>query len=103
MKMEDAINNLPGDLKRVAEVIGLEAALTLADVFGGGYLVIPKCEGILKEIRNRKIRELYDAGGITIRELAWKFKLSDRQIKTILSGTDEEIHPTLFDIMKKKL
>lgn len=100
--MEDAINNLPGaDLKRFAEIFGIEATFTLVEHFGGGYLIIPKCDGLLKEVRNRKIRETYDAGGITIRELAWKFKLTDRQIKNILSDTDEEIHPTLFDHLKK--
>lgn len=100
---EDAIKSLPGDLKRVAELLGLDAAITLVEHFGGGYLVIPKCDGILREIRNDEIRKLYDSGTYTLRDLAWKFRLTDRTIREILVGTGAEIHPLLFSFKNGSL
>lgn len=101
-KDEEAIKSLPGDLKRVAELIGLRAALVLVDHFGGGYIIIPKCERLVRGIRNNKIRRLYDTGGYTIRELAWMFKLSDRTIKSVLGEVCTEIHPLLFSVSDKR-
>lgn len=101
MDNEDAIKRLPGDLKRVAELIGLEPTLTLVRHFGGGYLVIPKCEAILREIRDNEIRRDYDLGTTSIRELAWRYLLTDRTIKTILSKTTEEVPLPLFALQRE--
>ncbi len=101
MNNDDAIKKLPGDLRRVAELIGLEHTLTLVRHFGGGYLVIPKCEAILKEIRNNAVRRDYDTGKYTIRELAWKYQLTDRTIKNILSNATERVPLPLFGLQKR--
>ena len=98
MDSKDAINQLPGDLKLVAEEIGLEATMKLVKKFGGGYLVIPKCVALINNIRDNEIRRLYNAGGCTRRDLAWKSRLTIRQIDNILSETNSEVHPTLFDL-----
>lgn len=97
---DDAIKRLPGDLKRVAELIGLEPTLTLVRHFGGGYLVIPKCEAILKDIRNKDIRRDYDTGMFSIRELAWRYHLTDRTVKTILNDSPEDVPPDLFTLKR---
>ncbi len=97
----EAIRKLPGDLKRVAELIGLEPTLTLVRHFGGGYLVIPKCEAILKKIRDNEIRRDYDTGKTSIRELAWRYHLTDRTVKTILSETTDEVPLPLFGLQKR--
>ncbi len=98
---DDAIERLPGDLKEVAGMIGLENTLLLVTRFGGTPLLIPKCDGLIREIRNKQIRELYDTGKYTARDLAWRFKLTDRTIKTILSGIDDDIPPPLLQLMEK--
>jgi len=102
MNEADIIARLPGDLKRVAEIIGIDNALAMVSAFGGSYLIIPKCDGLVKEIRDNEIRSLYDSGEITIRKLAWKFKLSDRQIQTILSKTSKDVPLPLLELIASK-
>ena len=102
MNETDIISRLPGDLKRVAEVIGVDNALALVSTFGGSYLIVPKCDGLVKEIRDNEIRSLYDGGEYTVRDLAWKFKLSDRQIQTILSKTGKEVPLPLLELIASK-
>lgn len=101
MDDSEAIKRLPGDLKEVAELIGLEHTLLLIDRYGGTYINIPKCDALIQQIRNKKIRELYDSGKYDVRQLAWRFRLTDRQIKRILSEAEEgEIPLPLFDLVK---
>ena len=104
--MNDAeiIDMLPGDLKMVAEIVGVEKALALVDRCGGSYLVIPKCAGLIREIRDNKIRALYDDKKLklTIRDLCWKFKLSDRQISTILGNPENDTPLPLLELIEKK-
>jgi len=97
MNEADIIARLPGDLKRVAEIIGIDNALAMVS-----DLIIPKCDGLVKEIRDNEIRSLYDSGEITIRKLAWKFKLSDRQIQTILSKTSKDVPLPLLELIASK-
>lgn len=99
---EDIIGRLPGDLKDVAGLIGIENTMLLVERYGGTYVNIPKCEDLLREVRNRKIRELYDSGKCDIRALAMKFKLTDRRIIDILSETDRDLPLPLFDLLEKK-
>jgi|LakMenEpi03Aug12_release.lakeMendotaPanAssembly.Ray.scaffolds.fasta_scaffold25435_5 Mor family transcriptional regulator len=51
----------------------------------GDWVYIPKDESGKREVRNAEIRKLR-AEGAHIIDLAIKFRLSDRQIKTICSG-----------------
>lgn len=99
--MDDAIKNLPGDLKELAEIIGVEKTLLVVERFGGTYIRVPKCDGIIREVRNKKIRSLYDGGDYDIRGLALQFRLTDRQISTILSETDKEISPALLPLFDR--
>lgn len=101
-KMEDAMNRLPGDLKDVAELIGLDNTMALVERFGGTYIKVPKCDALIREIRDNKIRELYDSGNYDIRGLALRFKLTDRRISDILSEIDSKIPPPLFTLFEKK-
>jgi Mor family transcriptional regulator len=95
------LDKLPGDLRRVAELIGLPHAMLLVEHFGGGYIIVPKCDEIKKEIRDNEIRALYDAGGVTIRDLAYKYELTTRTINTVLGKDNEEVPLPLFDLMQK--
>lgn len=99
---EKIISKLPGDLKEVAELIGVENTMTLVERWGGTFIRVPKCDDIIREIRNHKIRGLYDSGEYDIRALAVKFKLTDRRISDILSGTDNDIPLPLFTLLEKK-
>lgn len=98
----DIIKRLPGDLREVAGLIGLEATMLLVERYGGTYIHVPKCDELLREIRNKKIRDLYDSGNYDIRALAVMFKLTDRHISTILSETDEEVPLPLIALLTRK-
>jgi len=80
------VEKLPGDLKRIAEEVGLNNALKISAIFGGVSIYIPACAQLRRERRNQKIRSEYDAGSITVKNLASKYSLTERQTFTILSN-----------------
>ncbi len=97
------LEKLPGDLRRIAEIVGIEGTMRLVDEFGGSYINIPKCDDIKREIRIAEAQKLYDAGGVTIRDLALKFKVTDRTMKTWLKlEAEEEVLLPLLELMKEK-
>ncbi len=83
------LEKLPGDLRRIAEIAGIDATLKIAKEFGGAYLYIPKLDGLYREIRDASIREEYD-NGKSVRELARKHDLTDRHIYNILGVQPED-------------
>jgi len=96
-----SVEKLPGDLRRIAEVTDLATAIIIAENFGGAPLMIPKCSDLIREIRNKKIREDYDSGKHTIRELVWKYRLDERTIRRILKEVGEEIPLPLLELMQQ--
>ncbi|MDD2468712.1 MAG: Mor transcription activator family protein [Desulfobulbus sp.] len=91
MKGERASDRLPdmehltGSLKEIAEVIGVEQTVALSRLLGGTWLYICGMDSIERTIRNRRIRDEYDRGGVTAVDLARQFGLSQRMIQNILS------------------
>lgn len=71
---------LPGDLQRIAEVAGLEAALKIAREFRGTTLYI---QDVYKLYKDEVIKMEYD-GGERPKRLAVKHRLSERTIWRIL-------------------
>lgn len=102
LDQDEIISKLPGDLREVAELVGVENTVRLVERYGGTYIRVPKCDELLRDIRNKKIRDLYDTGNYDIRALAVKFKLTDRHISTILSETDEEVPLPLIALLTRK-
>lgn len=97
------LDKLPGDLRELAELIGVEPMMLVVERWGGGYINIPKCEDIKREIKIAEAQALYDAGGITIRDLARKFDVTDRTMKTWLKlEAEEEMPLPLLELMKNK-
>lgn len=100
MKNENIIEQLPGDIRRIAEVIGVEAALALAKEFRGTYLYIHNLDDLFREIRNKDIRKAYTSGK-PVRSLAIKHRLTERQIWNILGNEPEtETSPSLLNLLK---
>jgi hypothetical protein len=102
---EAILAKLPGDLRRMAVLIGLEHTMLIVDEWGGAYVNIPKCDDIKREIRVAEAKALYDAPGghVTIRELAHRFGVTDRTIKTWLSiDAEDEMPLPLLELMKDK-
>lgn len=66
--------------------LGQEMAQHLSHHFGGETLTIPRAAKALRHLRNLEITARYDAG-TPVRALAGDYRLTERQIYTILSGT----------------
>jgi hypothetical protein len=78
--------------ERIAEIVGYEAAGLLADRFGGAPVYIPRCAKALREERNRRIREEYDAGTrhvsarSAVDAIADRYAITDRHAWRIVNG-----------------
>jgi Mor family transcriptional regulator len=90
-----AIVELPGDLRHMAEIMApvigderltVRAVLLLSDEYRGGFVYFRGLDEFFRKIRNQLIRAEYDRGGVTGPQLARKYRLSDRQIWTILGA-----------------
>jgi hypothetical protein len=82
-QMEDErefIEALPGDLKRIADLAGLDAAIKIAREFRGTTLYIPD---IVTQFRDEAIKYAYDNGD-TVRKLAMKHRITERTVWRIL-------------------
>lgn len=90
------INELPGDLRLIAEVIGVEATMKLAKAFGGTPLYIVKIDAFSRRVRDKAFREEFDrrtAQGETattvVRDIARRRDLCERQLWNIVNAPDE--------------
>lgn len=75
------LDDLYGQQRDIAEVIGLTAYIELTKTFGGDDLYIQKYTELLKIPRNKHIREEF--AGYNSAELARKYDLSERYIRNI--------------------
>lgn len=81
----------------LAEVVGVEAADTLTQRFGGTQLYIPRCADALRAVRDRKIAMEFDAlvregqpSNTAVVHLARQYRLSDRRIWDILKNPPQD-------------
>ena len=81
IRMED----IPGEYRDIAELMGLATFLRLTALCGGQVLYIPKRESLERNARDRDIRARFNGGNY--RALATQFRLSERQIRKIINGT----------------
>ncbi|WP_310598825.1 Mor transcription activator family protein [Desulfobulbus sp.] len=86
------IDELPGHMQVIARAmemdfpgLGVLITLALAQRVGGGPVYIHKMDKLMLSWRNDQIIAMYDRGGITIRELAWMWRLSQSSIEKILA------------------
>lgn len=71
--------------QRLVDAIGVEAAKNFMAVFGGARLYIPRCEQLLRQVRNRKFCECIDSAvdsGMTqtkaVQKFAYEFGMTER-------------------------
>jgi hypothetical protein len=75
-------SRLPDD-HILIELLGRPAAERLAAEYGGQpHFDIPRAEGLLRAVRNRQI-QADRAAGLSVRELALKYRLTERAIHDI--------------------
>ena len=71
----------------LVDVVGEPAARVLLKHFGGTDMYVPSCKKAMQRVRDRQIVADYDAG-MSVFELAIKYRLSYRRIEVILKATD---------------
>lgn len=88
--LEPTIDELPGDLSRLARIIeevapgcGVKATLFIAQEFRATYIYCHSTDALWRSARDRMLIELYDQGA-KVPELAREVKLSERQVWKIL-------------------
>lgn len=70
-----------GICKSIAEEIGADNLLKLAVLVGGSTFYMPQAEGILRPLRDQKIKEEYN--GYNDAELARKYGVTPRHVREI--------------------
>ena len=76
------MEDLPEELRDIAESIGIDDVIRLLKVRGGESVYMHKFETIIRNARNRKIRSAFK--GRNYRELARRYNLTVRQIRQIV-------------------
>ena len=76
-------DDLPDDLRQIAELIGMDALMALSRQMGGNTIYFPRPERLAVAARNRAIRSEFDGGNH--RDLARRYNLSVTWIRKILS------------------
>ena len=76
-------SDLPEVYQEIAEVIGVEATVHLAQTFAGTSVYFPKLERALLSLRNQAIRREFD--GANIKLLSRRWNLSARHVRHIVN------------------
>ncbi len=86
------IEQLPKDMQIMAQALeedfpgqGVVIVLSLAQHLGGAWYYVRKMDKLPLEWRNDTIREMYDSGAYTAKDLSRVWRLSHRQIQYILA------------------
>lgn len=89
------MEDLPERYHPIIQLVGMENFLKLAAYANGSNLYFPTINSCIEPIRNRKIIDEYK--GRNVLELCRKYRLSERQIRHILStAPEDENQATLF-------
>ena len=92
---EIRLEDLSEGQQEVAALIGPENFRKLMEVYGGGYLYIPKTDRLERMERNERIRAEFD--GYNFRELARKYDLTEITIRSIVSDKVRELRARPMD------
>ncbi len=88
------LDELSGDLRMLAEKVGVRKALEISELFNGTPARLYGHHRWVVRQRDREMRKEYDRGGISVVDLARKYKVSERQAYTILGqepGEDRQL------------
>lgn len=86
---------LPEPYKTLAYKIGINNTMTIAQMYQGVALYLPKLDGTISNLRDKKIRKEFN--GYNYRELAIKYKLTERWIRQIVDRDTVDGQINLFD------
>lgn len=98
---EGVLELFQGDLRRIAEVAGVEAAVRIARAFRGCFLYVPGLDEVARRARDEMIRRDYD-GGAHMKALARRYGLTIRCVRMILNSPPSEIPGEILDILREE-
>lgn len=75
------IDDLEPEQKQLAQLLGVEKYIELIKIYGGSSLYISKADTLSRNIRDKQIREEFNGN---YRELATKYRMSERYIRGIV-------------------
>lgn len=81
-------DQIPENLFWLYELVGMEHFLQIIDTAGGEMLYLPKRATLERELRHRAI--VREFTGRNQRQLARKYGLSERHVRSILQQPEEE-------------
>lgn len=93
------MEDLPGDLARIADIAGLEVALKIGQAFRGTYLYITGVDAIKRKLRDEVIRRDYDKGE-RVKALCMRHELTERQVRRILAEAPIAVQDHIFELLK---
>lgn len=70
---------------QISRVIGQDKAVQLGRKIGGGLVQLPRCAALLTQQRDAEIMQRRESGE-TVRDLALRFRLTERHVYRILEG-----------------
>ena len=85
---------LPEQYQPLAEILGVQPLLKLAEQYGGASLYIPKVEALVKALRDKRIQKEYN--GYNAKELAQKYELSVNWVLNICKDNPLPEQQSLF-------
>lgn len=89
MKLSDiTIDNLKGNQRELAEIIGMEAYIKLVKQYGGDDIYIAKETNLLSMVRDDEIYRKFNGGNY--KALADEYNLAVRTIYEIISKENEK-------------
>ena len=88
------IEMLPEQYQPLAEILGVQPLLKLAEQYGGASLYIPKVEARVKALRDKRIQKEYN--GYNAKELAQKYELSVNWVLNICKDNPLPEQQSLF-------
>lgn len=89
------IEAIPEQYRQLAEIIGVQPLLALAEQYGGANIYIPKVEALTRTTRDRLIRERFN--GYNTEQLAQEYGLTVRWVQEICKDEPVPGQYTLFD------
>ena len=91
LKLED----ISSEYRPIAELVGTDGLIRLAERYGGYQLYIPKPESLSRNARDEAIREAFD--GYNFNELASQYGLSPRHIRVIVAPVLKRVRAKPID------
>lgn len=96
---ETLLRYMHGDLRRIAEIAGVEAAVRISLALGGNVVYVPALGELHKLARDERIRKEFRSGR-TARALSRRFGLTERSIWRILNKPGPRLGPKIASLLE---